>query len=368
MFDCPTSVDFYAKVVYFPVTCDGAVESASVPTGLLRETSRTLWSTDRRIRIFPNSPDQRKAFSHERFPAGLSPAHGCAFMSFMLSLFRENRKTSRQPIWILFSVKDFRRDFPRRFESDTSVSSVTNLGKLSGKKTGKIRKRFLTGFPMETRCLYWKYVRTRQARRKRGEKRKSVSGIKTGKIPGNFLGNPTNIIPLRIPCGARTPRVSRPLPKAGVSATPYLSLVRDETYDRPAWPTHAPAEIPAEFFHAREGVLLCIFFTSFAPLTHLLTPFITSVTPLSHPESPDRIFRIRRETLWFTEPFLQTCTRMSRLFLRKSSAGSFPLASRTESLRVRIFRRNGTAGSGCRLSEVPARLRPARSHARSRSG
>ena len=63
--------------------------------------------------------------------------------------------------------------------------------------------------------------------------------------------------------------------------------------------------------------LLHLFHTS-------ITSFIASVTPLQHPESPDRTFRTRRETLWSAEPFLRTCTRMSRLFLRKSSAGKFP--------------------------------------------
>lgn len=34
VFDCPSSVDFYAKIVRFPVAFDGAVEFSSAPTGL----------------------------------------------------------------------------------------------------------------------------------------------------------------------------------------------------------------------------------------------------------------------------------------------------------------------------------------------
>lgn len=116
------------------------------------------------------------------------------------------------------------------------------------------------------------------------------------------------------------PRVSRPPPTAGLSATPF-PLVRDEACVQPTWPIRTPAEIPAESFHVREGV----FRTDSSPLTHLChtsyTPSVTSVTPLPHPESPDRIFRMRQETLWFTESFSgkykDVLTLSSRKFRRR---------------------------------------------------
>lgn len=125
---------------------------------------------------------------------------------------------------------------------------------------------------METIRLYSKYVRMRQARRKRGEKRKSVSGIKTGKIPGkipgNFPGNPTGIIPVPIPRGARTPRVSRPFPKAGVSYFPLPPLVRRDLCSAGMTDSNAGGN-PGGILSRTRRRLPYRFFTSATPLPHL---------------------------------------------------------------------------------------------------
>ena len=131
----------------------------------------------------------------ERFPAGLSSAVRIGY--------------SRQ----------FRNGLRERFWKEKPEKPV---------------KRFPVSFPMETVRLYSGYVRTRQVRRKRGEKRKSVSGIKTGKIPGKFPGNPTDIIPVPIPL--RSPYASRVASSSDGRSfiNPFPPLVRDETYVRPA--------------------------------------------------------------------------------------------------------------------------------------
>lgn len=205
MFDCSSLIDFCAKVVYFHYTYDGAVEFPSVLTGLFRGTSRTLWSTTCRIRIFPNSPDQRESFLPDEISGGtFAGARMCVHVILVPGKPRDITVTNPDTV--------FRERFP------AGLSLVIRIGysrqfrnglreKFWKEKPGKPVKRFPVSFPMETVRLYSGYVRTRQARRKRGEKRKSVSGIKTGKFPGKFPGNLTNIIPVRIPL--RSPYASR---------------------------------------------------------------------------------------------------------------------------------------------------------------
>ena len=133
----------------------------------------------------------RDTVSRERFPAGLSPA-------IRIGYSRELRSGLR---------KTFGKEKPK-----------------------KPVKRFPKGFPMENVRLYSKHIRTRQARRKRGEKRKSVSGIKTGKIPGKIPGILTGIIRIRIPL--RGPYASRTASSSegGSFGSPFPLLVRDEAY------------------------------------------------------------------------------------------------------------------------------------------
>ena len=223
----------------------------------------------------------RDTVSRKRFPAGLSPA-------IRIGYGRQFRNKSRE--------------------------------KFGKEKPGNLLKRFPAGFPTETVRLYSKYVRTRQARRKRGEKRKSVSGIKTGKIPGKIPGILTGIIRIRIPLPSSYASRAASSSEGGSFGSPFPLLVRDETiYGRHSRLVYRRKSRRNPFAHVKACSVRILY------LRHTsVTPFIASVTPLSHPESPDRIFRTRRETLWSAEPFLRTCTRMSRLFLRKSPAGKFP--------------------------------------------
>lgn len=106
-------------------------------------------------------------------------------------------------------------------------------------------------------------------RNKNGKNSKKLSG-KSDKYNPDTDPPPK---PVRLAC--------RVLPRRQEFRTSPIPPRPTKTFVQPAWPVHAPAEIPAEFFHAREGVLR----TFSLPPSRL---FITSSSSLHH------LFHIRK--------------------------------------------------------------------------
>lgn len=88
---------------------------------------------------------------------------------------------------ILFLVKDFRRDFSRRFESDTADGSVTEPRKTFGKEKPETPLKAHHGFFHGNRRFIFRICPDAAGATKTRRKGKSVPGIKNGKkFPGIF--------------------------------------------------------------------------------------------------------------------------------------------------------------------------------------